>query len=190
MASKKLSDYLGRHEKTKAVVKLTRAGQGAPAREQVRSACHHQCVHRALLRGRIWLALSGTLGGCQPHAGQCRKEATVSQVKLAGRLQSEPRTAGDSGVLAVVGACWLHPAHRCPGFPALYLMPNCMVQCLSCTARGCRAQPGCRLRLCDCQGFALFADNIAMHDACSVRRFLLKAAARLLCCCCQGRTCT
>ncbi len=35
VASKKLSDYLGRHEKTKAVVKLTRAGQGAPAREQV-----------------------------------------------------------------------------------------------------------------------------------------------------------
>lgn len=34
VASKKLSDYLGRHEKTKAVVKLTRAGQGAPAREQ------------------------------------------------------------------------------------------------------------------------------------------------------------
>ena len=39
VASKKLSDYLGRHEKTKAVVKLTRAGQGAPAREQVKLFC-------------------------------------------------------------------------------------------------------------------------------------------------------
>ncbi|KAG2433099.1 hypothetical protein HYH02_012802 [Chlamydomonas schloesseri] len=32
---KKLSDYLGRHEKTKAVVKLQKKGQGAPAREPV-----------------------------------------------------------------------------------------------------------------------------------------------------------
>lgn len=33
---KKLSDYLGRHEKTKAVVKLQKKGQGAPSREPVR----------------------------------------------------------------------------------------------------------------------------------------------------------
>eukprot|EP00798_Chlamydomonas_sp_ICE-L_P025563 gene25563-11213_t len=32
-AEKKLSDYLGRHEKTKAVVKLQKKGSGAPARE-------------------------------------------------------------------------------------------------------------------------------------------------------------
>jgi len=33
MPEKKLSDYLGRHEKTKAVVKLQKKGSGAPARE-------------------------------------------------------------------------------------------------------------------------------------------------------------
>ena len=36
LPDKKVSDFLGRHEKTKAVVKLTRKGQGAPAREPVR----------------------------------------------------------------------------------------------------------------------------------------------------------
>lgn len=35
MPEKKLSEYLGRHEKTKAVVKLQKKGQGAPAREPV-----------------------------------------------------------------------------------------------------------------------------------------------------------
>ncbi|GLC41822.1 hypothetical protein PLESTM_001243800 [Pleodorina starrii] len=35
LPDKKLSDYLGRHEKTKAVVKLQKKGQGAPAREPV-----------------------------------------------------------------------------------------------------------------------------------------------------------
>ncbi|EFJ46517.1 hypothetical protein VOLCADRAFT_62351, partial [Volvox carteri f. nagariensis] len=35
LPEKKLSDYLGRHEKTKAVVKLQKKGQGAPAREPV-----------------------------------------------------------------------------------------------------------------------------------------------------------
>lgn len=34
-AEKQLKEYVGRHEKTKAVVKLQRKGQGAPAREQV-----------------------------------------------------------------------------------------------------------------------------------------------------------
>lgn len=38
LPGKKLSDYLGRHEKTKAVVKLQKKGQGAPAREAVRLA--------------------------------------------------------------------------------------------------------------------------------------------------------
>lgn len=33
LPEKKLSDYLGRHEKTKAVVKLQKKGSGAPARE-------------------------------------------------------------------------------------------------------------------------------------------------------------
>jgi hypothetical protein len=35
-AEKKLSDYLGRHEKTKAVVKLQKKGASAPSREPVR----------------------------------------------------------------------------------------------------------------------------------------------------------
>ncbi|GLC60944.1 hypothetical protein PLESTB_001698200 [Pleodorina starrii] len=35
LPDKKLSDYLGRHEKTKAVVKLQKKGQSAPAREPV-----------------------------------------------------------------------------------------------------------------------------------------------------------
>lgn len=35
LPDKKLSEYLGRHEKTKAVVKLQKKGQGAPAREPV-----------------------------------------------------------------------------------------------------------------------------------------------------------
>lgn len=32
-AEKKLSEYVGRHEKTKAVVKLQKKGAGAPGRE-------------------------------------------------------------------------------------------------------------------------------------------------------------
>lgn len=32
---KKLSDHMGRNEKTKVIVKIQRAGQGAPAREAV-----------------------------------------------------------------------------------------------------------------------------------------------------------
>lgn len=35
LPDKKLSEYVGRHEKTKAVVKLQKKGQGAPAREPV-----------------------------------------------------------------------------------------------------------------------------------------------------------
>lgn len=35
MRGKKLSDYLGKNEKTKIVVKLQKAGQGAPQREPV-----------------------------------------------------------------------------------------------------------------------------------------------------------
>ncbi len=38
LPDKKLSEYVGRHEKTKAVVKLQKKGQGAPAREPV-GAC-------------------------------------------------------------------------------------------------------------------------------------------------------
>ena len=36
---KALREYVGRHEKTKAVVKLQKAGQGAPSREPVRCSC-------------------------------------------------------------------------------------------------------------------------------------------------------
>ena len=36
LPKKLLSDHLGRHEKTKAVIKLQQAGQGAPVREPVR----------------------------------------------------------------------------------------------------------------------------------------------------------
>ena len=35
MRGKKLSDYLGKNEKTKIVCKLQKAGQGAPQRESV-----------------------------------------------------------------------------------------------------------------------------------------------------------
>ncbi len=34
-ADKKLSEYVGRHEKTKAIVKLQKRGSGAPSREPV-----------------------------------------------------------------------------------------------------------------------------------------------------------
>lgn len=40
-----LSHHLGRHEKTKAVIKLQQAGQGAPAREAVRY--HNAAAHLA-----------------------------------------------------------------------------------------------------------------------------------------------
>ena len=40
-----LSHHLGRHEKTKAVIKLQQAGQGAPAREAV--GYHYAAVHLA-----------------------------------------------------------------------------------------------------------------------------------------------
>ncbi len=40
-----LSHHLGRHEKTKAVIKLQQAGQGAPAREAV--GYHDAAVHLA-----------------------------------------------------------------------------------------------------------------------------------------------
>ena len=40
LPEKKLSEYLGRHEKTKAVVKLQKKGQGAPAREPVGPGLH------------------------------------------------------------------------------------------------------------------------------------------------------
>ena len=35
MRGKKLSDYVGRNEKTKIIAKLQKKGQGAPAREPV-----------------------------------------------------------------------------------------------------------------------------------------------------------
>lgn len=55
-----LSHHLGRHEKTKAVIKLQQAGQGAPAREAVSSSTGPYTVMTA--RGRsTWLVLKATI---------------------------------------------------------------------------------------------------------------------------------
>ena len=178
VASKKLSDYLGRHEKTKAVVKLTRAGQGAPAREQVGCFClsTRQCVHMLLLKERTWLALS--LAGELPATSWAvpkktsvglgvvasggltlpafvRPNRACSPVEIGVRHQSEPRTAGASGVLAVVKVYWLHPA-----------------QCLS--------------ALLLPSGLQLLPDTVSSYCACAMhifREHIVQVCK--LCCCVQ-----
>jgi len=62
-----LSHHLGRHEKTKAVIKLQQAGQGAPAREAVgfcNAAVHLVCCSQCccasclLLTMRLFILLA------------------------------------------------------------------------------------------------------------------------------------
>lgn len=55
-----LSHHLGRHEKTKAVIKLQQAGQGAPAREAVSSFTAPYTVTSACSRS-IWPVLEAAI---------------------------------------------------------------------------------------------------------------------------------
>jgi hypothetical protein len=99
---KKLADHMGRSDRTKAVVKLQKKGQGAPAREPVGAALAGvlaMATRVARVRVLVHAAPAGARRACwrraRPRRGPARRCMTVGSSAGGGRRHAE----GHDGVL-------------------------------------------------------------------------------------------